>query len=609
MDLSIFATQTVSSKAPLSGNGTLLGGNSLVGDNGLGVTNGAAFLEAILSNLISADGDEIKSDVSNQNTENEAPATNVKKEAVDLSLLQLALLGQDAEKSLDEKISELKIEELLKTEGNRVDQLTKLINHLTSGLPQEFGAEESIEDLVSRLNNRLENLESSLEAFRNNDFTNENAPFKLLIATGLNPAQLTNITSRIEEVESKLGRELTVEDLIAGVGNIIPVIGDTDTNIDGDYDYGLSQEEGLYLLLKRSNEYAADIKEQKKLEEIDLQNSPFTNAQILEDTPLQDTQVSIGLVPATPKNDVTAQSKKLSNPTKHYDVQDLLNIIAANKVTPVVTTPSTALQPTVNDTTILPEDGVTPVPQTLSNSEFRELFGSNNNGNNNGNIGLKNTVANLQATNITPDTAVPKVAFLGDLFLPTSFLSGSASQPILGDILGLDIQTGTPFTQTTQAAHLTTSTQHASQTHPGTSTVTAQISRAAQTGDTRSITLQLDPADLGRLEVRLEFGPEQTVKAYLVVEKQETLQMLQRDMAALERALQDAGLETGADSLNYEMAEDNYGFGDDKNGQNGNSGTENAENNLDENDIEIIETTMNWNVDPETGHVHYNILA
>ena len=46
--------------------------------------------------------------------------------------------------------------------------------------------------------------------------------------------------------------------------------------------------------------------------------------------------------------------------------------------------------------------------------------------------------------------------------------------------------------------------------------------------------------------------------------------------------------------------------------KNGNSGTDNAKDSsgvsTDE-EIEIIETTMNWNVDPETGHVHYNILA
>ena len=127
------------------------------------------------------------------------------------------------------KLAELRIERITADQGNRVEQLTKLIAHLTSGLPEVAASEgASVEDLVSRLTKRLEKLESRLEAFRSGDFGDEGAPFKLLIATGLNPAQLTNITNRIEEVETKLGRELTVEDLIAGVGNIIPAPGDDD---------------------------------------------------------------------------------------------------------------------------------------------------------------------------------------------------------------------------------------------------------------------------------------------------------------------------------------------------------------------------------------------
>ena len=97
------------------------------------------------------------------------------------------------------------------------------------------------------------------------------------------------------------------------------------------------------------------------------------------------------------------------------------------------------------------------------------------------------------------------------------------------------------------------------------------------------------------------------MKAHLVVEKPETYQMLQRDAAALERALQDAGLETGSDALNYELAEENYGFGSDGR-ENGQTGTDNARHSTEEEE-DIILTTMDWDVDPETGHVHYNIIA
>jgi hypothetical protein len=82
--------------------------------------------------------------------------------------------------------------------------------------------------------------------------------------------------------------------------------------------------------------------------------------------------------------------------------------------------------------------------------------------------------------------------------------------------------------------------------------------------------------------------------------------MLQRDAQLLERALQETGLEADGDSLSFELAQDNEGFNQDGNhdgsrnqtGKNGNDGEE-----------EIIETTMTWQVDPESGHMRYNILA
>ena len=96
----------------------------------------------------------------------------------------------------------------------------------------------------------------------------------------------------------------------------------------------------------------------------------------------------------------------------------------------------------------------------------------------------------------------------------------------------------------------------------------------------------------------------------MIVEKPETLSLLQRDMSALEKALQDAGLETDSGSLNYEMASEDYNFNSNRecNSQNGGTGgsgesAENAEEEL------TIETSMTWDVDPETGHVHYSLLA
>jgi len=151
-----------------------------------------------------------------------------------------------------------------------------------------------------------------------------------------------------------------------------------------------------------------------------------------------------------------------------------------------------------------------------------------------------------------------------------------------------------------------TQSHGASQPHPGTQMVAATLQKGAASGEAKSIRIQLDPPELGRVEVRMEFGKDKTVKAVLTAEKPETFMMLQRDAQLLERALQEAGLEADGNSLSFELAQDNEGFNQDgrhdgsrnKTGKNGNEGEE-----------EIIETTMTWQVDPDSGHMRYNILA
>ena len=54
--------------------------------------------------------------------------------------------------------------------------------------------------------------------------------------------------------------------------------------------------------------------------------------------------------------------------------------------------------------------------------------------------------------------------------------------------------------------------------------------------------IRLDPADLGRIDVRLDMGDDGIVKAHLTVDKVETLALLQRDARTLERAFEQAGL-------------------------------------------------------------------
>lgn len=153
---------------------------------------------------------------------------------------------------------------------------------------------------------------------------------------------------------------------------------------------------------------------------------------------------------------------------------------------------------------------------------------------------------------------------------------------------------------------------HATQPHPATQTVAATLHNMGQNPKNREITLQLDPPELGRVEVQMSFQKDKSVKTVMVIEKPETYMMLQRDSQTLQKALYDAGLD-GDSSLSFELAQDNHNFaGDNKRGgghDNGHFGVSgNDSGGQDGDSASIIQTTMTWNIDPDTGHTRYNFL-
>jgi flagellar hook-length control protein FliK len=79
-----------------------------------------------------------------------------------------------------------------------------------------------------------------------------------------------------------------------------------------------------------------------------------------------------------------------------------------------------------------------------------------------------------------------------------------------------------------------------------------QIAVTARSGSSR-FEIRLDPADLGRIDVRLDVDRQGKVTSHLTVEKPETLAMLRQDAPQLQRALQDAGLKTGDGGLQFSL--------------------------------------------------------
>jgi flagellar hook-length control protein FliK len=90
--------------------------------------------------------------------------------------------------------------------------------------------------------------------------------------------------------------------------------------------------------------------------------------------------------------------------------------------------------------------------------------------------------------------------------------------------------------------------------------VAVQIQRAAAQGQSK-VQIRLNPAELGRVDVKLDVGDDGHVRAVVSVDKPETLDLMQRDPRALERALQAAGLKTDQGSLSFNLREDGTGHG------------------------------------------------
>ncbi len=81
-----------------------------------------------------------------------------------------------------------------------------------------------------------------------------------------------------------------------------------------------------------------------------------------------------------------------------------------------------------------------------------------------------------------------------------------------------------------------------------------ELAARATTGATR-FEIRLDPAELGRIDVRLEIDKHGQVTSHLTVEKPETLAMLRQDSPQLQRALNDAGFKTADGGMQFSLGD------------------------------------------------------
>jgi hypothetical protein len=168
------------------------------------------------------------------------------------------------------------------------------------------------------------------------------------------------------------------------------------------------------------------------------------------------------------------------------------------------------------------------------------------------------------------------------------------------------------FKTASNAANPILTQPSAGQPHPATQTVAVTIQRVAantkggDNADVQRYRLQLDPPEMGRVDVELEFDVGNKVKAMIVADKPETLQLLQRDSHALMKALQDAGFDgVGDNNLEFSLSQNQ----NDSAGQGGNNPNQNGQNALQSDELETENTEMTVILDPVTGQQRINMVV
>ncbi|MFZ4124557.1 MAG: flagellar hook-length control protein FliK [Rickettsiales bacterium] len=81
------------------------------------------------------------------------------------------------------------------------------------------------------------------------------------------------------------------------------------------------------------------------------------------------------------------------------------------------------------------------------------------------------------------------------------------------------------------------------------------VTQAVRDGVDR-ITIQLNPQDLGRVEVKMDIAADGMSQISFLVDKADTFDLLQRDARSLERMLHDAGVRADAGSMEFNLRQE-----------------------------------------------------
>jgi flagellar hook-length control protein FliK len=154
--------------------------------------------------------------------------------------------------------------------------------------------------------------------------------------------------------------------------------------------------------------------------------------------------------------------------------------------------------------------------------------------------------------------------------------------------------------------------------HPATQFIAKMIEKAA-TGSEKSkqeLTVQLDPPELGRMQIQLSMEKGENMKVHLIAEKQETLTLLQRDSHAIKSALDSAGIQTDGSSLTFDLSSGDQSFNQFLGGSNDGTSGRNTHLSINtngsivnEDQAQALSKETYFHTDQMTGNIHYSLIA
>ncbi len=185
--------------------------------------------------------------------------------------------------------------------------------------------------------------------------------------------------------------------------------------------------------------------------------------------------------------------------------------------------------------------------------------------------------------------------------------SAIASTSSANNLTATPVALPVTVTPMTVASSPVAQSSYASQTHPAIQTVAAAIAKNAKESGPQTISMRLDPPELGKLQVEMKYKKGDPLKVHVVLEKADTATMFQKDAHALESALKDAGVQLDGSSLSFEFSQDNSAFRQAMGKESPSASSRAISETSITTELPSIETSMDIFTDNKTGLTHYNL--